>query len=48
MRRMGCLGDKTGMAFQTVNKKRVHHEINILVNTVILPCALDLARYYGN
>jgi hypothetical protein len=38
-----------GPAFQWPrDKKRVHHESIILVNTVILPRALDLARYYGN
>lgn len=38
-----------GPAFQWPrNKKRVRHESLILVNTVILPRALDLARYYGN
>src|SRR5262245_2334267 len=38
-----------GPAFQWPrDKKRVHHESIILVNSVILPRALDLARYYGN
>lgn len=29
------------------DKKRVHHESIILVNTIILPRAMDLARFYG-
>lgn len=37
-----------GPAFQWPrDKKRVHHESIVLVNTVILPRAYDLARYYG-
>jgi hypothetical protein len=38
-----------GPAFQFPrDKKRVHQESIVLVNTTILPCALDLTRYYGD
>jgi hypothetical protein len=37
-----------GQVFQRPrDKKRVHHESIILVNTIILPRAMDLARFYG-
>ena len=38
-----------GPVFQCPRKdKHIHHESIILVNTVILPRALDLSRYYGD